>query len=136
MRNSLKATFLVLLLLILASLACSGSFSTANIREAYLSIDEAGQQTTTVFAPTDTTFYCQVQLSNASDDTTVKAVWTAVSVAGEEPDLLIDETTLTGGDGNYTFNLQNDSFWPAGQYKVDLYLNDNLDRTLNFTVGE
>jgi hypothetical protein len=136
MRYSLKTTFLVLLLLLLASLACGGSFSTANISDAYLSRDDAGQQTTTVFSPTDTTFYCQVQLSNAPDSTTVKAVWTAVSAAGEEPNLLLDETTLTGGDGNYTFNLQNDSLWPPGQYKVDLYLNDELDRTLNFTVEE
>lgn len=136
MRYSLKVPFLALCLLILASLACGGSFSTANISEAYLSRDDAGQQTTTVFSPTDTTFYCQVQLSNAPDSTTLKAVWTAVSVVGEEPNLLIDETTLTGGDGNYTFNLQNDSLWPAGQYKVDLYLNDELDRTLDFTVEE
>lgn len=134
MRYSLKVTVSVLLLLVLATLACGGSFSTANISEAYLSRDDAGQQTTTVFAPTDTTFYCQVQLSNAPDGTTLKAVWTAVSVEGEAPDLLIDETTLTGGDGNYTFNLQNDDIWPPGQYKVDLYLNDTLDRTLNFTV--
>ena len=96
--------------------------------------DDAGQQTTTVFAPTDTTFYSQVELSNAPDSTTLKAVWTAVSTAGEEPNVLIDETTLTGGDGSYTFSLQNDSLWPTGQYKVDLYLNETLDRTLTFTV--
>ncbi|MFZ0544484.1 MAG: hypothetical protein WAM60_03565 [Candidatus Promineifilaceae bacterium] len=136
MRYSLKVPFLAFCLLILASLACSGSFSTANISDAYLSKDDAGDQPTIVFAPTDTTVYLQVQLSNAPDDTTVKAVWTAVSVTGEEPNLLIDETTLTGGDGGYVFNLQNDNLWPAGQYKVDLYLNDELDRTLNFTIEE
>jgi hypothetical protein len=124
----------MLLLLILATLACGGSFSTANISEAYLSKDDAGQQTTTVFTPADTTFYSQVELSNAPDSTTLKAVWTAVAATGEEPNQLIDETTLTGGDGNYTFSLQNDSPWPTGQYKVDLYLNDTLDRTLTFTV--
>ena len=135
MRYSIKTPILALCLLILASLACSGSFSTGNISEAYLSRDDAGQETTTVFAPSDT-FYAQVRLSNAPDDTALKAVWTAVSVAGEEPNLLIDETSLTGGDGNYNFNLQNDNLWPPGQYKVDLYLNDTLDRTLNFTVEE
>jgi hypothetical protein len=134
MRYSLKVIGSVLLLLVLATLACGGSFSTANISEAYLSKDDAGQQTTTVFAPTDTTFYSQVELSNAPDSTTLKAVWTAVSTAGEEPNVLIDETTLTGGDGSYTFSLQNDSLWPTGQYKVDLYLNETLDRTLTFTV--
>lgn len=133
-RQSLKVTLLFLSILVLAGLACSGSFSTANISDAYMSRDDAGQDRTTVFAPADTTFYLQVQLANAPDDTTLKAVWTAVSVAGETPNLLIDETSLSGGDGNYTFNLQNDSQWPTGQYKVDLYLNDELNQTLNFTV--
>ena len=136
MRCSQRFTILFVLLLIFASLACSGSFSTANISDAYLSKDDPGQQTTTVFAPTDRTFYLQVNLANAPDTTTVNVVWTAVSVAGEAPNLLIDETSLTSGDGRLVFNLQNDSLWPAGQYKVDLYLNDTLDRTLNFTVQE
>jgi hypothetical protein len=136
MRSSLKVTLILLFLLALSSLACGGSFSTANIKDAFMSRDDAGQQSTTVFAPTDSTFYCQVQLANAPDDTTIKAVWTAVSVAGEEPNLLIDETSFTSGDGLVTFNLSNNGLWPAGQYKVDLYLNDTLDRTLNFTVQE
>jgi hypothetical protein len=75
-----------------------------------------------------------VELANAPDETVLKAVWTAVSVEGEDPNLLIDETELTGGDGFYNFSLSNDSDWPAGQYKVDIYLNDELDRTLTFTV--
>jgi hypothetical protein len=134
LRQSLKFPLLFLSVLILASLACGGSFSTANISEAHLAKDDAGQQTTTVFAPTDLTFYAQVVLSNAPDTTTLKAVWTAVSAEGEEPNLLIEETSLTSGDDVITFNLTNDSPWPVGQYKVDLYLNDELDRTLDFTV--
>jgi hypothetical protein len=133
MRVSMKFTFLMVALLVLAGLACGGSFSTANISEANLSRDEAGQEPTTVFDPADT-FYLQVELANAPDSTTVKVVWTAVAVAGEEPNLYLDETTLTSGDGTLVFNLTNDQLWPAGEYKVDLYLNDTLDRTLTFTV--
>jgi hypothetical protein len=64
----------------------------------------------------------------------MKASWTAVSVEGEEPNLLIDETELTGGDGAYSFSLSNDSDWPVGDYKVDIYINDELDQTLTFNV--
>ena len=121
-------------MLILAGLACGGSFSTANIDSAILSTDEAGTQKTTVFAQ-DQIFYCIVTLANAPEDTTLKAVWTAVDVEGEQPDLLIDQTEATAGNQNvFTFNLSNDQLWPTGKYKVDLYLNDALDRTLNFEV--
>jgi hypothetical protein len=88
----------------------------------------------TVFAP-DQTFYCIVELANAPDDTKLKAVWTAVEVEGEQPDLLIDEVEMTAEEGNvFTFDLTNNGLWPVGKYKVDLYLNDELDRTLEFEV--
>ncbi|MCB9420080.1 MAG: hypothetical protein H6667_09760 [Ardenticatenaceae bacterium] len=121
-------------LLILPALACGGSFSTANIKSAILTTDSEGTQETTVFA-SDQIFYCIVELANAPEDTTLKASWTAVSAAGEEPNLLIDETEMTAGNNNiFTFNLTNDQLWPAGKYKVDLYLNGELDRTLEFEV--
>jgi hypothetical protein len=65
----------------------------------------------------------------------VRAVWTAVNVEGVDPEFVIDETTLTSGDGTLHFQLSNDFLWPAGTYKVDLYLNDTLDQTLTFNVN-
>lgn len=128
-----RPLFLVIALLLLSALACDLSFSTANISEATLARDAAGAEPTTVFNQDDV-FYLLVDLVNAPDDTTVRAAWTAVEVEGEEPDLFIDETELTTGDGRITFDLSNDSLWPVGTYKVDLYLNDELDRTLEFQV--
>jgi serine protease Do len=110
------------------------SFSTANIAEARLTKDEAGTQATTTFNPEDT-FYLIVDLANAPDSTTVKAEWTAVSVAGADPNTVLDDAILTTGDGTLTFDLTNDTPWPAGDYKVALYLNDELDRTLTFRVS-
>jgi len=121
-------------LMMLPALACGGSFSTANIESAILTADSEGTQETAVFAQ-DQIFYCIVELANAPEDTTLKASWTAVEVAGEEPNLQIDETEMTAGENNiFTFNLSNDQLWPAGKYKVDLYLNGELDRTLEFEV--
>lgn len=129
-----KLTILVVAVMVLSALACGGSFTTANIDSAILSTDSEGTQETAVFAPEDT-FYCIVTLANAPDDTTVKAVWTAVDVEGEEPNTQIDEAETTS-DGNnvLTFNLTIDTAWPVGKYKVDLYLNGTLDRTLEFEV--
>lgn len=119
--------------LILASLACSFSASTASIKEAKMARDNEGTQPTTTFSPTDT-FYCVAELANAPDDTKVKASWTAVEVDGEQPNTSIDQAELTSGSGTLHFKLSNNGPWPAGKYKVDLYLNDKLDKTLEFSV--
>jgi hypothetical protein len=124
----------VLIVLALAALACGGSFSTANISSAVLSADPSGSPETTVFSPDQQTFYLVVGLSNAPDDTAVKAVWTAVEAEGVEPDFVIDEATVTSGDGEVTFDLANNGPWPTGTYQVQLFLNDELDRTLAFEV--
>jgi hypothetical protein len=110
-----------------------GSFSTANIQRAWLSSDSSGAPETTEFSQ-DETFYCLVELANAPDETTLKAVWTALSAEGTDPNFLIDESELTSGDGTITFDLTNDQLWPIGTYKVDLYLNGELDRALTFEV--
>jgi hypothetical protein len=120
--------------LVLAAIACGGSFSTASIRRAWLSAESSGSPETTEFSQDQLTFYLLVELANAPDDTTLKAVWTAVDAEGTDPDFLIDESELTSSDGTITFNLTNDQLWPAGSYKVDLYLNGELDRTLTFEV--
>ena len=122
-----------LLALIVATLACGGSFSTANISEAWMASDVDGEIRTTVFSPGDD-FYAFVDLSNAPDDTQLKAVWTGISIEGEEPNLVINETEFTSGDGVVYFQLFNDQLWPAGSYKVEIYLNGELATTLNYEV--
>ncbi|MDF1500970.1 MAG: hypothetical protein P1P76_10915 [Anaerolineales bacterium] len=119
--------------LLLAALACGGSISTANIGDAWMSFDLNGEQKTDVFSQDDI-FYAQVDLRNAPDDTSLKAVWTAVNVADTEPDFLINETEFTTGSGPIHFDLSNTSLWPTGSYKVDIFLNDELSQTLEFAV--
>ena len=117
--------------------ACSVSASTANISDAKMTQDEAGKNPTKVFSPNDQTFYCIAELSNAPEDTAVKAVWTAVDVEGVKPNLKIDESRVTADEsGQLTFDLTNDGPWPVGDYKVDLFLNDDEEpaRTLEFKV--
>lgn len=131
-KTKFKLLVLVLVMAIV-SLACSFSASTANINEAYMAQDEAGTEKTTVY-PQDSVFYCIVTLANAPDDTTLKAVWTAVEAQDTDPNLKIDEVTTTMGDGTVPFTLTNDNLWPVGKYKIDLYLNDELKQTIDFEV--
>ena len=131
--------FLVGLALIFALIlsACSVSASTANISNAKMTQDEAGKNPTKVFSPNDQTFYCIAELSNAPEDTAVKAVWTAVDVEGVKPNLKIDESRISADEsGQLTFDLTNEGPWPVGEYKVELFLNDEEEaaRTLEFEV--
>ena len=125
--------FLALIVLFLSALACEFSASTANISDAWMSSDEGGSQRVTAFAQ-DAVFYVQVDLQNAPDDTTLKAVWTAVEAQDTEPGLVITETEFTTGDGLVHFTLSNDNLWPVGKYKVDIYLNNQLSKTVEFEV--
>jgi hypothetical protein len=121
--------------LVLALGACSFSASSANISSAKMARDQDGKQPTETFSP-DEPFYCIVELSNAPDDTEVEAVWTAVKAEGANPNTRIDEAKTTSGSGQLQFNLSNDGPWPTGDYKVELYLNDEKDpaKTLTFKV--
>ena len=58
--------------------------------------DKDDKQPTKAFSPNDT-FYCVADLSNAPNDTTVKAVWTAVHVKGAKPDTKIKQVSTKCG---------------------------------------
>jgi hypothetical protein len=124
---------LALSVLLLAALACEVSASTARIAEAWMSTDEAGDARVTSFAQ-DADFYAQADLQNAPDDTALKAVWTAVEAQDTDPNFVINETELVTGSGLVHFTLSNDNLWPTGKYKVDLFLGDQLAKTLEFEV--
>jgi hypothetical protein len=131
-RYRLQIGFAITMVMV-AMLACGFSASTANIKDAKTAHDYDGNEPTTVFAGNET-FYLVVELANAPDDTTVKASWTAVQVEGAEPNTFIGEYELTSGSATLHFELSNDQPWPRGRYKVDIYVNDELDQTLEFEV--
>jgi outer membrane usher protein FimD/PapC len=65
-------------------------------------------------------------------------VWTAVDVEGKKkPDEVLGRVSTKSGSGErLPFSLGNAAPWPAGDYKVDLYLNDakKPTKTLEFKV--
>lgn len=134
MKKGIFRFVFALVVLALASLACNFSATTANIRDAYMARDAGGGDRTTVFSQSDV-FYCVVELANAPEDTTVKVVWYAVNVEGTDPNTMIDEFETTSADATLPFSLtSNSGTWPTGTFKVEIYLNGTLDRTLDFEV--
>ncbi len=135
MKRRTRLIFLPLLVSLLLLVGCEFSASTANIRSAALARDPDGNEPTNTFEP-DETFYLVVELANAPDSTTVRSVWYAVDVgSAAPPDTLIDEASLTSGSAVLTFNLSPEGQWAPGTYKVELYLNDELNQDLDITVS-
>lgn len=133
MRSLRRRILLVVAVLAVAILACDFSFNTANIPEAYMSLDADGQQPSTVYRQ-DATFYAIVTLSNAPDGTTVEARWYAVAVEGAAPETFLEQASITSGSAVLTFHIANDLLWPPGEYRVDIYLNEELETSLDFAV--
>ena len=131
-------------ILMLAALsACS--VSTANIASVDMAkgySDGKAVNPTKTFSPTDNPIYCVVQVNNAPDETKVKAVWTAVDAVDESGATYKDQNIgekeyLTKDIGSSVgFNIDLPNAWPVGKYKVDIYLNDKLDRTVEFEVAQ
>ncbi|MCC6958123.1 MAG: hypothetical protein IT316_15080 [Anaerolineales bacterium] len=127
---------LVILSLAASALACSFSFSSAKVENLRLASDEAGANPTTTFGQEDN-FYLLGDLKNAPDDTLLKAVWIAVDAQGVDPNTTIDEVELKNSGGPFTFSLEkNMPLWPPGSYRVDLYLDDKLNQSVDFTVEQ
>jgi hypothetical protein len=129
------AIFLAVLALIVSTLACAvgGEPSLSNPRT---STDSEGENPTTVYSSNDI-FYAVADLSNVESGSVVEAKWYLVNAADYEAGE-IGSSTLTIEDQslfNYvSFELTGVQAWPAGEYKVELYLNGTLAHTLNFSV--
>jgi hypothetical protein len=132
---------LVVLLAVLAlgasSLACAFGNTELGLTNLRMAFDQDGNNPTTTFAPADV-FYAVADLANAPQGTTVEAKWTAVNAADTEPNLEFQTQTLNitaeSFSGTIYFQLSNDEGWPAGQYKVDVYLNGALAQSAEFNV--
>ena len=135
MKNNKRMLFMAFMAISLVIQACEFSFSTANFDDAFMSKDTEGNQRTTTYGQGDT-FYAIVDLANAPDDTVVRAEWFAVNAEGVAANTQLDDVSSTSGAARLTFNLANavNMLWPAGQYRVDLYLNDEQKTSLEFQV--
>jgi|GEM_PF-1170208 len=94
-----------------------------------LTADYKPVKETAEFYPTEP-FYCSVNVASIKKGDVVKASW----FYGEE---LINETTYTAekaGSGYIGFNLKPEKYWPIGQYRVKIYLNDQAAGEKTFSV--
>jgi len=148
-----KTGLLLISLLILLTLACGFSASVGNestltpapgssgvIEKITLAQGVQGDDAhpvnpTTVFSK-QATIHAVVRVKNAPDDTKVTASWFVVDVGGAaEAGSSIDSADYTtGGTRNIDFTLKPKNPWPAGKYKVEILVNGESYKTLEYTV--
>ena len=99
--------------------------------------DEDGKagSSTTSYAPSDHKVYVVVTLNKAKADTQIKTVWIAKDVEGAKNEQLKSfDYTTNAFDKTMPFYLTWPQDWPRGQYKVEIYINGVLDKTINYSV--
>jgi hypothetical protein len=90
---------------------------------------------TTSFGPDDRTIHCVVKLKEAKRGTKMKFSWWIVDADGSKNQKIkdIDYTTRTL-ENIVHGHLSLPQDWPIGQYKVQVYVNGDLDRTIPYSI--
>ena len=125
----------VVVLILLA--ACSGSSGPVKIQSITLARDDGSGnagETVTNFSPTDHTFYATITLDHIETGLKVKLTWVAVDANGVTNQTIDSSefTSLAANVVNGKLSLPHD--WPTGKYRLDVYLNDSLQQSVNFNV--
>ncbi|RME90774.1 MAG: hypothetical protein D6770_01790 [Anaerolineae bacterium] len=139
MNRNKSFVLLTTLVILLVTLACAVNIGgEPGISDARTAFDEKGDSPTSVFAPADD-FYVVAHASNLPAGTVITAKWYALNVEGTDPNTPFYESTLDIDEdfsGDFYFQLTNSDLWPVGDYRVDLYLDDTLGQSVEFSVSE
>ena len=141
MRYSKKIQLSLCLALLVAAAACHGNAAnntaaTSGVRVSDVTLgrsvggDKAITDRTETFKPNDT-IYASVATDGSSPSATLRAKWSF------ESGQLVDESTRTIAPNNKErteFHISKPDGWPAGKYKLEVFLNDQLTETKNFDV--
>ena len=141
MRHSKKIQLSLCLALLVAAAACRGNGAnttagTAGVRVTDVTLgrsiggDKAITDKTETFKPNDT-IYASVATEGSAQSATLRAKWTF------EDSQIVDESTRTIAPNNRErteFHISKPNGWPAGKYKVEVFLNDQAAGTKSFEV--
>jgi len=107
------------------------------VNRVYMAKDNDGKagDETSSFAPDDRTIHCLIELNKAKKGTEVRFIWKAVDVAGEQNEEIktIDYTTKSF-ENKVHGHLTLPRDWPKGKYRVEIYINNFLDKTIDYSV--
>lgn len=112
--------------------------ATGAISEIHMAKDDGSGdpgQETTIFSGKDRTIHCVTKLKDAEKGTKMKFSWWVVDASGSQNEKIKDIDYTTGALENIVHgHLTAPRDWPQGKYKVEVYVNGNLEKTTDFTV--
>lgn len=116
----------------------SGDPKPAGIAEMYLARDDGSGKAGEAaegFVTSDIPIYCVVQL-NSGEPTTVRMNLVAVSVPGVKAETKVVSTSYTTKDlqDRVNFSGRPRGQWVAGTYRVDIFIENRLAGSKDFTV--
>ena len=110
----------------------------AAVEDVYLARDDGegkAGEVTSIFTPSDIPIHCIVVLAKP-DPTAVRMNFVAVKVNGVKPESRIvsaSYATVQGQDRVF-FTGKPHGKWTAGTYRIDIFVNDKLEKSLDFEV--
>jgi hypothetical protein len=126
--------WICVVVLLLLTTGCDALGGTASIDDIVLTTaldaDYCPVDDVTTFSPNGA-FYCSVMVSNLRQGSTVTSRWYFGGDFIEE----INYEVQTGGFGCVGFELTSPNTWPRGSYRVEIYLDGNLERMARFAVA-
>ena len=126
MRNkNLYSILWAVMALLAAALACNVFNTTPGASNFYMAKDEQGQNRTTTFAPTDD-FFLFFDVNAIEPSTKFQARWYGLDLEGQDPNTPVKtmDYTYEEGASKLYFQLSPLENWPAGNYKVEVYMNN------------
>jgi hypothetical protein len=112
--------------------------STGAISEMHMAKDDGKGDpgdSTNIFSASDRTIHAVAKLAEPKAGTKMKFSWFIVDAGGSKNEKIKDIDYTTGASENIIHgHLTLPRDWPTGKYKVDLYVNDNLEKTAQFSV--
>jgi hypothetical protein len=111
----------------------------ADVESILLARDSAGVPAGPVssFRSGNNPLHAVIRLNGVEKGTRVRAAWVAVDAGGEKNYTVASQdltAEIQGNIVNFTVSLPRP--WPPGHYRIDVYINENLTRSLVFEVEE
>ena len=107
------------------------------IDKIHMAKDDNGEpgDSATSFDPSDRTIHCVINLNKPKSGTSVKFVWIMADVGStKNGELKTIEYTTDGKEDLVHAHLTYSRDWDKGTYRVKVYINGDLDKTIDYKV--
>jgi len=134
MKSKRLSILLVVVVLLASVLACASS-APAGVSNIYMANDIDGNNKTTTFVPTDV-IYVFFDVNQIESGAQFQVKWYALSLEGQDPatPFVVTDYTYTDEATVYAQIESTEGGFPAGQYKVEIYLNGAKVGEQQFTI--